>query len=56
MAKVVSVVNRRARQREARLTQPGGIRVGRRGRLYLVRNGVRVRDRDETLSAIGRKV
>ena len=52
----VRPVVRRGKRREARLRQPGGIKVGRRGRVILIQDGVRVTDRDVILAAVGRKV
>lgn len=44
---------RRNRRRESR---PQGVKVGRKGFVFIYRNGVRVRDSEIVLSAVGRKV
>lgn len=48
------VVMRRTRRRESRSFS--GVRVGRRGRLSVFRNGVPVRSPDMILAMTGRKV
>ena len=53
MDRIRPVVNRRRRRRESR-QQPSGVRVGRKGRVRLYRNGVEVRDRNAVLSAFNR--
>lgn len=45
------VVRRRQRDR-----RPQGIKVGRRGVVYMFRNSVQVRSPEVVLSAVGRKV
>ena len=52
----VRPVVRRGRRRDARLTQSGGVRIGRRGRVLLVVNGRRVTDQAAVLAVVGRKV
>lgn len=52
MATMKPVVNRR-RRRESR-HRPSGVKVGRKGRVRLYRNGVEVRDRNAVLSVFNR--
>lgn len=56
MQQLPVVRQRRREQRQRAERQPGGMRVGKRGRLTLYRNGVRVRDPAIVLSAVGRKI
>lgn len=51
---VVRPTIRRGRHREARIK--AGVRVGRRGRVSVLRNGVRVKDRELVLALVGRKI
>lgn len=48
-----SVGVRRNRRRESR---PQGVKVGRKGFVFMYRGGVKVRDSEIVLSAVGRKV
>lgn len=56
MIAVKSVVSRRARSRDARMRTPGGVKLGRMGRVFVQVNQVPVRDRRIVLDAIGRKI
>ena len=51
MQKPVGV--RRPRRRESR---PHGVKVGRKGLVFMYRGGVKVRDTEIVLGAVGRKV
>lgn len=51
------VASRRRRNRESRPSKrPGGVKVGRWGRVVIIRGGIQVKRREAVLSALGRTV